>query len=133
MLSPNARNFVADSRGGPRTRTVKLHVTASCSASVTVQMTVVVPMAKAPPDPGAQLNDSGCTPPAACGLAKSMRIGSPVSDCDTTGAGHVIAGCGDSPGALGSIGDAARTQPAAARAASAAAAASARNRKVRTF
>src|SRR5439155_11055236 len=110
---------------------VKLQVTASCAASVIVQRTVVVPTAKAAPDAGAQLIESGCRPPAACGDAKLTRMGPPVNDCETIGAGHETAGRGESPAAVGCDGDAPRTHPIAASAASAAAAAAKRPPVVR--
>src|SRR5262245_51351377 len=97
MLSPNARKFVADIRGGPSTRTVKLHVKESCSASVTVQATFVNPIGNREPDAGEQPNDSGSTPPAACGSANATAIGWPVNVCVTTGCGQTMLGRGVGP------------------------------------
>src|SRR5262245_13289173 len=59
MLSPNARNVVALSLGGPVTRTVNLHVDVCCRRSMTEHSTVVVPSENAVPDAGAQVADSG--------------------------------------------------------------------------
>jgi len=94
MLSPNARNVVADSRGGPNTRTEKLQVTVSASASATVQPTVVRPIGNTEPDGGEQAKLNGRTPPDACGCANVIRTGPPFNDCVTTGAGHDTVGCG---------------------------------------
>src|SRR4029450_2230175 len=94
MLSPNARRFVADSRGGPKTRTLKLQFTESINASVTVHATLVIPIGKAAPDGGEHAKLNGSTPPDACGWANVMRTGPPVNDCVTTGAGHDTVGCG---------------------------------------
>src|SRR6188474_1441254 len=97
MLSPNARKFVADSRGGPKTRTVKPQFTDSISASVTVHATAVVPIGNVAPEAGEHEKLNGSTPPDACGWANVMRTGPPFNDCVTTGAGHATVGRGAAP------------------------------------
>src|SRR5262245_27459866 len=95
MLSPNARKAVAERRGGPNTRTVKLQFTDSHSASVPLHPKVERPIGNEAPDGGEHANASGRTPPDACGCANVTRTGPPFSDCEMTGAGHDTVGRGD--------------------------------------
>ena len=82
MLSPYAKKRVRPSLGGLRTVTAKVQgVAARAFASVTVQVTVVVPTAKAVPAAGVQVGPvSGVEPPMTTGEPYDTATGSPSSD-----------------------------------------------------
>jgi hypothetical protein len=66
MLSPNARNRVADSRGGVVTVTANVHDEARARESVTVHVTVLVPIGNFDPLGGVQVGPvSGGVPSVA--------------------------------------------------------------------
>ena len=82
-LSPNARNFVRDSRGvGAVTVTSNVQDVDCAAASVAVHCTVVVPTGKSDPDCRVQLTCTGGTPPAAVGGLKVTATGVPRLDVD---------------------------------------------------
>jgi hypothetical protein len=62
MLSPNAMNLTALSLAGPVTATENEHAAVRLVASVAVQVTVVDPILKLLPDPGAHATETGGDP-----------------------------------------------------------------------
>jgi hypothetical protein len=62
MLSPNARNDVADNLGGASTVTGKLHASVRCKASVAVHVTVEIPTLKTDPEDGVHAVTTGGLP-----------------------------------------------------------------------
>ncbi len=63
MLSPKAMKCDRDSSGGGGTVTWKVQLAVAAAASVAVQVTGVVPTAKACPEPGAHAIAIGRRPP----------------------------------------------------------------------
>jgi hypothetical protein len=87
MLSPNATNLEAESRGAA-TVTLKLHAAVCCFSSRAVHVTAVVPRPKTEPLACAQVTRTGATPPAALGVSKSTGTG--ALDSALREAGHAI-------------------------------------------
>ena len=68
-LSPKARNFTFSSSGRTETFTAKVQLAVRASASVAVQLTVLVPRLNEDPGAGAQATVTGVAPFAAAGTA----------------------------------------------------------------
>ena len=91
-LSPNDRNRVAVSLGGPATTIEKAHDADAPRASVAMQATCVDPTGNDNPDGGAHVTATGAEPPMATGAGFKTATGCPVGDEVATGAGQAIDG-----------------------------------------
>jgi hypothetical protein len=79
MLSPKARNRVAEIRGAGRTVTVNVQKSVSCVASLAVHVTFDIPTGNDEPLGGVQPNDTGGVPPATRGDANVTVAVTPIA------------------------------------------------------
>lgn len=92
MLSPNAANVIALTRGGGATVTVNVHESLRCCASVTVHVTEVGPIGKLDAGGGVHAFVTGDAPPAVRGGGYGTLTGCPSRDGTDCAAGHVMRG-----------------------------------------
>ena len=105
MLSPNATNRVTTSTGlgGTTTVTGIVQLALRCSASVALQLTVVVPTLKLAPLTGVHASVNGVCPPATTGSLYVTGTGLPSADGCVTASGHLSVGASVG-GGLGFVG-----------------------------